>query len=422
MKATVSEPESWKRIIDIEVPEQEINSAFEKKLNDLKRNIKLPGFRPGKVPPALIKQRFGPSIREEVIEELIQKSFKDACDQNNINPVSQPKIHDLKATEGEALSFSIETEVDPEIEIKDYNKLKIKTQPEEIKDSDVEESLRNLRERLAEFKDAGRPAQKGDYVKLEYLKVIIDGQERNDISFPKYPVELGAQNRIEDFDEGIFGHSVDETIDLKIKFPDDYADTQVAGKDGEFQIKILSVQQKVLPEINEEFLQKMGNFKSESDLREHIKQSLEQEALNRAKEEAYNQAIDTLIENNPFDVPPTRIEQAIDFYYNQTMQYQIPNAPAPSRDEIAEKFRDVALRAVKRQRIIDFIADKEKIKPTPEEVDNEIRRLAEMYNHPFEQLKQQFRKNGTTLRIREDIMERKTLDYLIGEYTPEKKD
>jgi trigger factor len=166
----------------------------------------------------------------------------------------------------------------------------------------------------------------------------------------------------------------------------------------------------------------MGNFKSESDLREHIKQSLEQEALNRAKEEAYNQAIDTLIENNPFDVPPTRIEQAIDFYYNQTMQYQIPNAPAPSRDEIAEKFRDVALRAVKRQRIIDFIADKEKIKPTPEEVDNEIRRLAEMYNHPFEQLKQQFRKNGTTLRIREDIMERKTLDYLIGEYTPEKKD
>ncbi len=422
MKATVSEPESWKRIIDIEVPEQEINSAFEKKLSDLKRTISIPGFRTGKVPPALIKQRFGSSIREEVIDELIQKSFKDACDQNKINPVSQPKIKDLKTPEGEALSFSIEIEVDPEIDIKGYNNLEIKPQPEEIKDSDVERSLKNLQERFAEFKDALRPAQKGDYVKLEYLKVIIDGQERNDISFPKYPVELGGQNRIEDFDEGIIGHSANEILDLKIKFPDDYADTQVAGKDGEFQIKILSVQEKLIPEINEEFLQKIGNFKSESELREQIKKNLQQEALKAAKEQAHDQAIDTLIANNPFDVPPARIEQAIDYYYHQALQYQIPNTHAPSREEMAEQFKNIALRAVKRQRIIDFIAEKEKIKPTTEEVDNEIKHLAEMYNQPFEQLKLQFRKNGTTLRIRENIMEQKTLDYLIGEYTPEKKD
>jgi trigger factor len=422
LKATVSEPESWKRIIDIEVPEQEINSAFEKKLNDLKRNIKLPGFRPGKVPPALIKQRFGPSIREEVIEELIQKSFKDACDQNNINPVSQPKIHDLKATEGEALSFSIETEVDPEIEIKDYNKLKIKTQPEEIKDSDVEESLRNLLERFAEFKDTERPAQKGDYVKLEYLKVLIDGNERTDISFPKYPVELGGENRIEDFDDGIIGHSADEIIDLKIKFPDEYADTQVAGKEGEFKIRILSVQQKSLPEVNEEFLQKIGDFKSEDELREQIRKNLQQEALRKAKEEAYDQAINTLIEKNSFDVPPARIEQFIDYVYNQTLQHQLPNTPALSREEFAERYKEVALRSIKRQRIIDYIANKENIKATSEEVDNEIRRLAEMYNYPFEPYKQQLRKNGSTLRIREELREEKTLDFLIGEYTPEKED
>jgi len=422
LKATVSEPESWKRIIDIEVPEQEISSAFEKKLNELKRNLRLPGFRTGKVPQTLIKQRFGPSIREEVIEELVQKSFKEACEQNNINPVSQPKVQDLKAPEGEALSFSIETEVDPEIEIKDYNKLKIKTQPKEIKDSDVEESLNNLLDRFAEFKDAGRPAQKGDYVKLEYLKVLIDGQERNDISFPKYPVELGGENRIEDFDEGIIGHSADETIDLKIKFPDDYADTQVAGKDGQFQIRILSVQQKVLPEINEEFLKRIGNFNSEDDLRKEIKKNLEQEALKRAKEEAYEQAINTLIEKNPFDVPPARIEQFIDYMYHQTLQYRYPNTPAPTREEVAEKFREAALRAVKRQRIIDFVANKENLKPTPEEVDNEIKRLAEMYNRPFEEFKQELRKKGATLRIREDLREQITLDFLIGEYIPEKKD
>ncbi len=422
MKATVSEPQSWKRIIDFEVPEQEINNAFEKKLNEVKRNLKLPGFRSGKVPPALIKQRFGLSIREEVIEELVQNSFKDACTQNNIDPVSQPKIQNLKANEGEALSFSIETEVDPEIEINGYNNLKIKTQPKEIKDGDIEESLKSLLERFAEFKDAERPAQKGDYVKLEYLKVLIDGRERADISFPKYPVELGGENRIEDFDKGIIGHSTDETIDLKIKFPDDYADSQVAGKEAEFQIKLLSVYEKALPEINEEFLQKMGDIKSESDLREKIRNNLLDRALKNAKEDAYDQAIDIIIENNPFDVPPARLEQAIDFLYNQTQQYMMPNTPHPPREEIEEQLKDTALRAVKRQRIIDFIADKENIKATPEELDDEIRRMAEMYNHPFETFKQDLRKKGATLRIRDNIREQKTLDYLIGEYTPEKKD
>lgn len=419
MKATVSEPESWKRIIDIEIPEQEIQSAFEQKLNTVKRDLKIPGFRPGKVPESLIKQRYGSAIRAEIIDDLVQKSYKDACEQNNIKPVSAAKVQNLKAPEGEALVCSIETEVDPEIEIKDYNKLKIKSQPKKIKDSDVDEAIKNLQERFAEFKDVDRPSKKGDYVKLEYLKVVIEGEERKDITFPKYPVELGGENRIKDFDKGIIGHSANETVDLKVKFPKDYADSEVAGKEGEFQIKIVSVQEKTLPEMNEEFLKKVGNFNTEKDLREQVQKNLEQESVKQAKNEAHTKAIDSLIESNPFDVPPARVDQFIDYMYNETLQYQRPNTPVPSREEVAEHYKDMAVRAVKRQRIIDFIADKESIKPTQEEVDNEIRHVAEMYNQPFDVVKQEFRKNGTTLRIRDDLRDQKTLDFLIGEYTPE---
>jgi len=419
LKATVSEPESWKRIIDIEVPEQEIQSAFEQKLINYQRDLKLPGFRPGKVPVSLIKQRFGSTIRAEIIDDLIQKSYKDACEQNNLKPVSPAKVQNFKAPEGEDLVCSIETEVDPEVEIKDYNKLKIKSQLKKIKDSDVDEAVKNLQDRFAEFKDVDRSSKKGDYVKLEYLKVVIEGAERSDITFPKYPVELGAENRIKDFDKGIIGHLAGETVDLKVKFPKDYADAEVAGKDGEFQIKITSVQEKIFPEINEEFLKKVGNFKSETDFREQIQKNLEQEAIKQSKNEAHNKAIETLIENNPFDVPPARVEQFIDYMYNEAVQYQRPDTPVPSREEISEHYKDVAVRAVKRQRIIDFIADKENIKPSQEDVDNEIRRVAEMYNQPFDLVKQEFRKNGTTLRIRDDLREQKTLDFLIGEYTPE---
>ena len=419
MKATVSEPESWKRVIQVEIPEQDVESAFNEKLDKYKHDLKLPGFRPGHVPTSLIKQRFGGAIRAEIIEDLIQKSFQDACKENNIVPVSQPKVQDLKAPEGEPVSFSIETEVDPPIEISGYNKLKIKASPKKIKDSDVEEAINNLRDRFAEFKDVGRPAKKGDYIKFEYLKVVIDGQERTDIQNPNYPVELGGENRIKDFDKGLIGRSADEVVDLDIKFPKDYADPDVAGKSGEFQVKITAVQEKNLPEINEEFLKKLGDFKTEEDFREQIRKNLEQEELNKAKEEATNKAIDKLIDDNQFDVPPARIEQFITYMHQESMRYQRQGEPALSREEIAERYHDTAIRSIKRQRILDYISDKENIRANQQDVDTKIQQLADMYHQPFDTLKQTFRKNGTTLRIRDEIQEQKTLDYLIGEYTPE---
>ncbi|NLE02567.1 MAG: trigger factor [Fibrobacter sp.] len=418
MKATVSEPESWKRIIEIEVPDQEIQSAFDEKLNTYKRDMKLPGFRPGKVPANLIRQRYGSAIRAEIIDSLVQKAFQQACEENSINPVAPAKINNMEAPEGQALKFTVETEVDPKIEITGYNKLKVKPQINKIKEKDIDIAVENFRERFAEYKDVDRPAKKGDFIKLDYLKVVIEGVERSDIKNPNYPVELGGENRIKDFDKGLIGHSKDETIDLDVKFPKDYPDADVAGKEGNFQVKITAVQEKVLPELSEEFLKKL-DVTDENDLREKIKQNLEQDETSRAKNEAYNEAIEKLIEENPFDVPPARIQQFIDYMYQEALKYQRKDTPAPDRAEIEEKYRETAVKALKRQRILDYVADKENIKVTQEEVDKEIMQLAQMYNQPFETLKQTFRQNGTTLKIRSDLREQKTLDYLIGEYTPQ---
>ncbi|HLV31154.1 MAG TPA: trigger factor [Chitinispirillaceae bacterium] len=421
MKATVSEPETWKRVIDIEVPQEEIEGAFNQKLKKYKNEIKMPGFRPGKVPESLIKQRFGASIRAEVVEEFVQKSFREACETNQIFPVSQPKVNSIKDEENAPLVFQIEAQVDPKIEIKGYDKLKVKATPKKIKDSDVDQAIEELRERFAEFKDVDRPAKKGDYIRLEYQKIIIDGQERTDLKNPDYPVELGGEGRIKDFDKGLFGHSAGESVDLNIKFPKDYPDVDAAGKNAEFTIKINSVQEKSLPEINDEFLKKVGQIESDEALREQIFKNLEQEEQNKAKGDAYNKAIDILIKENPFEVPPVRIEQFLDYMQQETQKYQRPGMPAMTRQEIEEQYHETAIRSIKRQRIIDYVASKEKIKPTKEEVDNEIQKVAEMYNQQFENIKQVFRQNGTTLRIRDDIKERKTLDYLIGEWEPPAK-
>jgi trigger factor len=413
VKSKVSEPESWKRIVDIEVPHEEVEKLFEEKLQKVRKTISLDGFRPGKVPMPLVRQRYGKTVRTDVIDDVVQKAFKDACTEKKILPVSKGIVKDLKAEAGKPLTCSVETEVDPEIEIKGYDRRTVKVSPKKIKDSDVDEAVKSLQERFAEFKDAGRPSKKGDYVRLEYQKVVIEGQERKDVKSPSYPVELGAEHRIKDFDKGLAGHAAGETVAIAMKFPADYSDKEVAGKKGEFTIKLVAVQEKTLPPVAS-FLKQLGDFADENALRTGLRKKLEHDALEQAKNEAYTEAMDTLIKDNPFEVPPSRIEAFFDYLMERAAAERRSGEPAPTREEISGRYRDTAVRTIKRQRIIDFIAVKEKIAATQEEVDTEIKKLAGRYNQPFDTLKQTLRQNGATLRIRDDLREQKTLDYLVS--------
>jgi trigger factor len=411
------EPETWKRVIEFEVPEETISSAVGVKLNEYKKDAKLPGFRPGKVPISVIKQRFGEAARAAAIEDLVQGSFKNACDEHKIEPVSNPVMTDMKTDEGEPLRFTIETQIDPPVDITGYDKLKVKVKTNKIKDADVDKNFTALIDRLAEFKDVERASKKGDYVRVEYRKVVIDGEERPDLQShnPGYPMELGAEGVLKEFDKGLTGASAGDEVEISVKFPKDYGDQGVAGKEGEFSVAVLSVQEKVLPEVNEEFLKKFGNFETVDALKEEIRKGMEAEEEQRAKREAHNEAIDTLIRENPFDVPPAKTDAFVNMMIDDYAQQQGRSAPIESREELAEKFRDGAVMALKRIRIVDYIADKEKIKAAQEEVDKEIEFMALRYGHDFDELKKIFRQNGTTNRIRLEIRERKTLDFLIGE-------
>jgi trigger factor len=332
--------------------------------------------------------------------------------------VSKSSISSLKGEEGTDISFIIETEVEPDIEIKGYEKLKIKASPRKIKDDDVEKTLNDLRERNAQFKEVNRSSEKGDFVTIEYEKVVVDGQERKDFKNPTYPIELG-KGKLKEFDKALIGRKAGDIFDVSLDFPIDFSESQIAGKEGRFLVKLSKVAEKTFPEFDAEFLNKLGGFKTIENLKEQVLKDLESQEKERAKNEAYNKAVDILIKDNPFEVPPSRIEGYIDHLLEEMSRYRRSSDPMPKREEVAEKYHDSAIRALKRFRIIDFIAEKERIKASQEEVDKEISAIAVSYNQPFDQVKRMFRQNGTTNRIREDIRERKTLDYLIGEYVPE---
>jgi len=413
LKTTVLEPETCKRVIEFEIPVEDYAAAIGKKIDEYRRDARLPGFRQGKVPVNVIKQRFGDAAKATVVEDLVKDSYKSACEEHNIVPVSEAKLTDMKENEGEPLRFTIETEVDPPINIEDYDKLKIKPKPRKIKDSDVDEYYQNLLERFAELKDVERASKKGDYVRIEYRKVVIDGAERPDIKNPDYPVEIGAEGTIKEFDKGLTGVSAGDEVTITVKFPKDYPDQSAAGKTGEFSVTVASVQEKHLPEVNEEFLQKLGSFDSVEALKEKIRESMEENEAHRARKEAHAEAIEALIKANPFEVPPSKTEMFISMMIEDYIKEQ--GDRGEPREELTERFRDAAVMALKRIRIVDFIAEKEKIKATQDEVDTEIELIAQKYGDDFDRLKQVFRKNGTTNRIRLEIRENKTLDFLIGE-------
>jgi len=349
----------------------------------------------------------------------MQGAFKTACEEHKINPVSESKLTDMKGGEaGEALRFTIETEVDPPIEIKGYDKLKIKAKPAKVTDSTVDEAFDEFIDRYAEFDDVSRPAKKGDYLRIKYKSVAIDGVERPDLKDrnPEHPIELGGEGVFKEFDKGLAGKSAGDETEISVKFPKDYADAGVAGKVGVFNVEVLSVQEKRLPEVNEEFLKKIGDFPNADALKGEFRKNIEARELRKAKEAAQEEAIEELIKENPIQLAPATVDSLAKRLMDDYLNRQEPKtAEAGLSEEQQENFYGIAARMLKRMKIIDYVAEKEKIKAAQEEVDNEIMMMAQAYGQDFNALKQKFRQDGVTNRIRVDIRERKTLDFLIGE-------
>lgn len=418
MKTTVSEPESWKRVIEIELSESEINDAVDAKLRAYKRDLRLPGFRPGKVPVEIIRQRYGKAARHEALEETMQGSFKTACEEHGIVPVCEglllPDQDDRK--EDGSVRFTVVTEVDPPAEIRGYENLKIKAKPVAVTDAMVNKAYDELIERFAEFKEVDRPARKGDFLRIEYKSVTIDGVERPDLKnhSPSHPIELGGEGVFKEFDKGLSGKSAGDEAEIRAKFPKDYSDEGVAGKTGEFTVKVLSVQEKHPPEVNDEFLKRFGDFSTVAALKEAIRKDLEAGERRNAKQNAQQEAISTLIKENAIDLAPSNINSFAQMMLKEQLKRYNMEGAEPTEEQ-RETYRDLAVMLLKRAKIVDYVADKEGIKATQEEVDSEIALIAQEYGQDFNALKQAMRKDGGTNRLRLDIRERKTLDFLIGE-------
>ncbi|MEO7425493.1 MAG: trigger factor [Fibrobacteria bacterium] len=407
MKATISEPTTTERVLEIEVERERFDRIFDQKVKKYSKEVRINGFRPGNVPKDVIAKRFKDPINQESLETLVDEVVKEACKEHNIEPIAPGRIDKLENEVGKPIMVKAIMEVDPPIEVKDY-KLDIPVHGADITDEEVGVQVEGLRKRQAEETKVDRPAALGDVVVAQYLSINIGGEAKPLPPRPEFRMELGTSS-VPAMDRALIGATVGEERTATFTFPADYAQADFAGKDSEYQLKILEVNEVKLPALDDELSKKFG-FDTMDIFRARIREDLAKQSLQKAKEEAYDEAMRRLMEMNSFDIPKARIQNYVRYKLEQQGHVHDNDDHGHDHSDLEQE----AVFNIRRYRLLEEISKKEKIKPTSEEVDARLKDMAEQYGTDFETLKASLRKSGKILDVREELKSEKTLDFVIG--------
>ena len=372
MDVTVESTGTLERRMRVELPIAPIEEQVDSRLKTVGRTAKIKGFRPGKVPAKVVRQRYGKQVREEVLGEVLKQSYSQAVTQEKLNPAGGPKI-ETEDDNGKTFAYTATFEVMPEVVLKDLEKIKIEKPEVSIGDEDVDAMLLNLRKQKATWEAVDRKSADGDRVTIDFV-----GKIKGEV-FPggegkEYPVVLGGGQMLPDFEKGLVGVKADDETTFKVKFPKEYHAEDLAGKKADFTINVHRVETEVLPELNDEFAESFSV--TEGGLEQFMKdvrENMEREADQKAKGDLREQVMAGLLDSNPLDIPNALKHEEMHSLQREAMQRMniedAEQAPALSNfSEAAEK--RVALGLLLRQVIVDkeLTADEAMIKARVEDL------------------------------------------------------
>ncbi len=319
MDVTVETTGTLERRMRVELPIAPIEQQVDTRLKSVGRTAKIKGFRPGKVPPKVVRQRYGKQVREEVLNEVLQKSYSEAVTREKLNPAGGPKI-ETENENGKTFAYVATFEIMPVVTLKDLEKIKIEKPEVTIGDDDIDDMLTKLRKQKASWQKVDRKSTDGDRVTIDFegsLKgeLFPGGEAKN------YPVELGAGQMLPDFEKGLSGVKAGEETTFKVKFPKEYHAEDLAGKKADFKVTVHSVEAEVLPELNDEFAESFGV--TEGGLQgfmADVRENMEREAAQKVKSSLREQVMDALLAANPLEIPHTLKHQEMHTLQREAMR------------------------------------------------------------------------------------------------------
>lgn len=403
----------------VELPAERIEKEVESRLKSVGRTAKIKGFRPGKIPANVVRQRYGLQVREEVLTELMGQSYRDAVVQENLSPVAQPKIEPEISEKGDGFAFVATFEVLPEVTLKNLDKIEV-TRPEiEISDADCEDMLENLRKQKATWKTVERASKEGDRVVVDFDGQLkgepIEGGKGSEV-----PVVLGQGQMLPDFEKGLTGVKADEEKSFKVKFPKDYHAEALANKKVDFTVTVHRVEEEELPPLDDGLAEIYGVEKGGLEkLRVDVKENMEREADQRKRDDLREQAMTGLLEANPIEVPTSLIHQEAHSMQHEAMrQYGIEDHDqAPP----IENFTEGAEKRVRLSLLIRQLLDDKKIELDAGRMRERVEQMCAGYENAEDMVTTYLSNPQFMARVEPVVMEEQAVEWIIENGVEKKK-
>ncbi len=419
LKIEVNRLSSCKTELAIEVEADHWKPDYDAVCRNYLRQVRVPGFRPGRAPLAIVRQRYGQSIRADFLGTALRKYFREAAESKSLAPLSPPVVGEVVFSPGQPLAFKATFEVSPSLELPTYKGLEIERVSAEVKDEEVEAALQQLREKMAEYLPVeDRPAQAGDHAVIS-LEGEYSTAGRENIRDEEVYCELGGAETPSEFTDNLSGAQCGETKTFTVEYPDDHANKDLAGQQVHYSVLLKAIKQKRLPELNDDFAKDAGDCSSLDELRSKVQADYAEQKKKAARSEMQSKLVDLIIEGTSFEVPEVLIKEQFEARLNDTMRALMMQGVHPKTLKLdwelfQERQRERAIHDVKTAIVLESIAKEENLTASEEEVEEEITRIAQKADQPVEAVKSRLTKEGGTTRIKTTIRNRKCLDLILS--------
>jgi len=421
MKTEVVDVNATRKNVRVEIPSDVVAAEIDRIARDYSRKARVPGFRPGKTPPRVIKTRFKDQILHDVAHDLIPRAVDNALRENGFEAVDTPDVRDVTIEEGQPLTFTASFDTVPPFDPGDLSTIAFTRASNAITDEAVDLSLQRLRDRAARFEPVeGRGVDQGDTAVVDLERRgggSASGEKHTDVN-----VELGAKANPPGFDEQLLGLEVGATKSFDIHYPQDYAITELANTDVAYTITIKALKRRVLPELDDEFAKDMGEFDTLDALTSRVREDLEHEARHAAEREDRAELMKQLAVRLPFEAPPSMVEREVDRrleeFARRLIDQQIdPRQAGIDWNAFRESQREVAREGVAAALVLDAIIRREHIEVSDDEVEREVARYAERTGRTPTAVRASLEKEGGLSRVSAGLRREKAVDFVLSRAT-----
>ncbi|MFU9138363.1 trigger factor [Erwinia tasmaniensis] len=412
MQVSVETTQGLGRRVTITVDKDVIENAVKSELLSVAKKVRIDGFRKGKVPMTVVAQRYGASVRQDVLGDLMQRNFVDAIIKEKINPAGAPDYVPGEYKMGEDFTFTVEFEVYPEVELKGLDAIEVEKPVVEVTDADVDTMLDTLRKQQATWKETDRAAEANDRATIDFSG-SVDGEEFEGGKASDFVLAMGQGRMIPGFEEGVVGHKAGETFTIDVNFPEDYHAETLKGKAAKFEIVLKKVEESELPEFTEEFIKRFGVEDGSVDgLRAEVRKNMERELKGAVRNRVKNQAIDGLVSANDIDVPAALVDGEIDVLKRQAAQ-RFGGDEKQALELPRELFEEQAKRRVVVGLLLGEVIRTHELKADEDRVKALIEEMASAYEDPSEVVEFYSKNNELMNNMRNVALEEQAVEAVL---------